>query len=151
MSPTSSASLDALTQGPLRRIGYSEILRVLFHATIQRVTHTKAPNFEDPGDVAKTKRAAWLRTEYDTVMHRKEAIEHQLHAMGLAIPGHGHARFVVAYDHKRRRMAEWEAAQQRRLAAVAKLRAQALIDLVDLPRGAAKDYLRGLQITLGKV
>lgn len=147
-----TTSARALTNAATKRIGYSEVLKVLFLDATRRVNTTESPKFDQVGDIAKTKRAVRLRDEYDRLGARRAEIERTLKLMGLAIPNYrGGPRFTVDHVQQTNAKTKWQHRQEQRLSEIARLKAAALIELVDLPRVEAKAYLLALQRTLAKV
>jgi hypothetical protein len=153
MAPVSKQTLDALTSAATRKIGYHEILRVLFSEATQRVQRTAEPNFDELPPIAKTKMVAQLMRSHAEHTARIQTINRQLRQLGLAIDQDRSRGVVLVVDYRRRNddRAKWKGRQEARMGTLTMLRAQAMIELVDLSRVEAKRYLQELSAKLAKV
>lgn len=147
-----TTSARAITTQPLRRVPYTEIIRLLTIEATRRVNLTPKPPAVKSDKVVITRQARALFNKWQTLRKRQSVIASQLKFLGYTVPSYSpwdQLHYSDALRHSR--AAKWDAAQANRIAKISDLKASALIALVGMANDEAKRYLTTLQQTLAKV
>lgn len=125
---------------------FGDVLKILITDALVRVNRMQHPNYNRVGKVSNRVREwhkeirrcqKWI-ARYTKLLARE----------GLAVQTYGNHSL---YRNSSREQTKWNVQQAQRKEAIARLRARAAVELIDLSPTAAKRYLRRLEQRLAKI